>query len=552
MNRIFFKYLVFILSPLLMVQLQSQTLAFPGAEGFGKYTTGGRGGTVIEVTNLDNSGPGSLRDAISQSGARTIIFKISGTIELQSTLEIKNGDLTIAGQTAPGEGICIKNYPAQIKDGTQNVIIRYIKFRMGDEARQEQDSFWGRRSSDIIIDHCTMSWSIDECGSFYDNKNFTMQWCLLSESLYHSYHSKGDHGYGGIWGGSGATFHHNLLAHHTSRTPRFNGSRYDTTPETELVDFVNNVIYNWGFNSAYGGESGNQNIRANYYKYGPATESSKRNRIVEPYDAGGNWYIADNYIYDDTSVTADNWNGGVQGSYAQSAKNKNITEPFEAVEINIQTAEDAYESVLENAGANFPVRDEVDARIIEEVKTGTATYGGNYGSGKGIIDSQSQVGGWPLLETGIVPLDSDHDGMPDAWETNNGLDPGNSADRNNTDEEGYTMLEVYLNDILVNGPTAIENKINIPEEFHLSQNYPNPFNPSTTLTFQLTESANIELSVYDVMGQKISTIVSGNMKAGNYSYIWHAGINKVKSSAVYFARLTTGKYSETIKMLLIK
>ena len=442
------RILIILLSLVIVQSTFAQQLAFPGAEGYGQYTTGGRGGAVIEVTNLNDSGEGSLRAAIETEGPRTIVFRVSGTIELLSNLNIKKGNVTIAGQTAPGDGICIRNYTVRVD--TSNVIIRYMRFRMGDVYAQENDAIWGRDHKDIIIDHCSMSWSTDEASSFYDNENFTLQWCLVAESLNRSVHGKGDHGYGGIWGGMGATFHHNLLAHHKSRNPRFQGSRYNSTPETELVDYVNNVIYNWGDNSAYGGEGGNQNIRLNYYKYGPATSSSsKRYRIIEPSDTAGNWYVADNFVFGYPNITSDNWSGGVQGSYSNYQKNKNITTPFPYAPVQTQSPEEAYQLVLEGVGAVLPKRDVVDARIIEEVRDQTATFGGAYGAGTGIIDSQSEVGGWPLLLSAPAPTDNDHDGMPDEWELANGLSPTDAEDRNgDLDGDGYTNLEEYLNSIV--------------------------------------------------------------------------------------------------------
>lgn len=420
----------------------TQQLAFPGAEGFGKFTTGGRGGKVVEVTNLNDSGDGSLRAAIEAQGSRTVVFRVSGTIVLQSFLTIKNGSITIAGQTAPGDGICIRDYPLIVD--ADNVIIRYIRSRLGDVHHLAEDALSALFHRNIIIDHCSFSWAIDEVLTVRDNENSTVQWCIISESLYHSYHPKGDHGYGGIWGGKGATFHHNLLSDHSSRNPRFNGSRYHHEPAKEIVDFRNNVIYNWGFNSAYGGEGGNQNIVANYYKYGPA--SKHKNRIVEPWDSTGRWYITNNFVFGYPKVTADNWAGGVQGKFKNSGR---VNSPFPHPAITAQSADEAFELVLENAGAVFPKRDSVDIRIIQEVRSGTETYGGVWGARSGIIDSQIQVGGWPELKNAEALKDSDADGMPDLWEEKHGLNPENSNDRNDDqNQDGYTNLENYLNELV--------------------------------------------------------------------------------------------------------
>lgn len=415
-------------------------LAFPGAEGFGKYTTGGRGGRVIIVSNLNDSGEGSLRKAIRVKEPRVIVFAVSGTIALESPLDINHGNLTIAGQSAPGGGICLKNFATNIK--ADNVIIRYLRFRLGDESRQESDAFGGTNGrSGIIIDHCSVSWSTDECASFYRNRNFTLQWCIISESLNASVHSKGEHGYGGIWGGEGASFHHNLLAHHSSRLPRFSGSSSTLNSPEELVDFRNNVIYNWGHNNTYGGEKGRYNVVNNYYKPGPATRKSVRERIVNPSEPYGKFFVSGNYMAGSPEVTADNWKGGVQCDDPASAFE---AKAFPVEEIPVQTAGEAYREVLEDAGASL-WRDAVDERVVREVRKGTASYGE-----KGIINSQKEVGGWPVLKQEPAPADSDRDGMPDKWERRKGLQAGDPSDASRYDlDKQYSNIEVYLNGLVL-------------------------------------------------------------------------------------------------------
>jgi hypothetical protein len=433
-----YKNLTFLLLLLLTPVSFPQLKSFPGAEGYGQFTSGGRGGAVIEVTNLNDSGEGSLRYAVEKKFPRTVIFRVSGIIELQSELEISHGALTIAGQTAPGDGICIKGNRFSIT-AADNIIIRFIRFRIGDENKIPEDAISVMRCKNVIIDHCSMSWGIDEVGTFYDNENFTLQWSIISEALNNSVHPKGAHGYGGIWGGVNATFHHNLLAHNSSRNPRFNGARTHTTPETELVDFRNNVIYNWGENSSYGGEKGNHNIIANYYKAGPA--SHKKNRILEPFDNLGKWFIDKNVVENYPDITEDNWNGGIQGNYANEPQIKAL-KAFGKENIITQTAEEAYSSVLKFSGVILPKRDKVDSRIICEVENSKVF------SGNGIINSQSEVGGYPVLNSLTPPLDSDKDGIPDDWEIKNNLDPNDNLDANKTAASGYTFLEEYLNELV--------------------------------------------------------------------------------------------------------
>ncbi len=430
-----------------------QQLAFPGAEGYGRFTTGGRGGKVFKVTNLNDSGKGSLREAVKASGARTIVFDISGTIFLESPLSIKNGDITIAGQTAPGDGICIAGFTTSIE--ADNVIVRYLRFRLGDINRVADDSFKGIGHKDIIIDHCSFTWAVDECASFYDNKNFTMQWCIIGESLNSSVHPKGDHGYGGIQGGLGATFHHNLYVNNSSRNPRFSGSRnHLETASEEIVDFVNNVIYNWGINSVYGGELGNYNVRGNYYKHGPATQLKKRNRILNPTEsqnpiAGyGKFYVEDNFVYEFPNTTHDNWETGVQEVSSEVKKQIKAVNPFSIAEVKTHSAIEAYELVLNNAGAVLPKRDSVDARLVLQVRANNSSKTStDKKESSGIINSQKDVGGWPLLRSQNPLEDADNDGMPDNWEIKHSLNPNDPSDSFLFGKGGYTNLEKYLNTI---------------------------------------------------------------------------------------------------------
>lgn len=442
----------------------NKPLAFPTAEGYGKYTVGGRGGKVYEVTNLNDSGEGSLRAAVEAEGPRTVVFRVSGTIDLKRALSIKNPYITIAGQTAPGDGICIKRYPLNI--GADEVIIRYIRVRLGNETGNDTDAISCRYRKNIILDHVSASWSIDETMSVYHCENVTIQWCMITESLFNSNHVKGSHGFGGIWGSNNSSYHHNLIAHHSSRNVRWASGGGNN-------DYRNNVLYNWGYNSSYGGEKqqvGNPkfssfkiNFVSNYYKPGPATLAGEVSyRIVNPSYRGENdygmWYVANNVVEGNEKVSADNWNGGVQPKGGEKMLKKfRLDTPWNSMKINEQSPEEAYKTVLANAGCTLPKRDVIDNRIVDEVRNGYATYeGASYKKLKkvkdaskktGIIDSQEDVGGWPLLKSAPAPADSDHDGMPDEWEKKNGLNPNDPADGNTVNEDGYTNLEKYLNSL---------------------------------------------------------------------------------------------------------
>ena len=436
--------------------------AFPGAEGGGMYTTGGRGGRVIHVTNLNDNGTGSLRAALTASGPRTVVFDVAGIIALESAIQITNGDLTVAGQTAPGDGICIKNYTVNI--AADNVIIRFLHFRLGDEgpnAGDGEDCIWGRYRSNIIIDHCSMSWSIDECASFYANDRFTLQWCILTESMNNSAHSKGAHGYGGIWGGKDASFHHNLLANHHSRNPRIDhpeiypksGDGFDWSKRGN-VDLRNLVVYNWGDNSTYGGEGGHFNLVNCWYMPGP--DSKDRHYFVDAYkvytrsdkttvDYGYPVLFMDGNVhtkYDD--ISGDNstgiyWHNGGSADLSPAAHVIAGASGKDAYVTTHPTAA-GRQAVLAQAGDRLH-RDAVDQRAVESVENNT---------GK-IINTPSDVGGWPAYNATADQLartkDSDGDGLPDWFEEQFGLDKSKDSDAGaiTLDKNSrYTNLEMYL------------------------------------------------------------------------------------------------------------
>ncbi|HUP10899.1 MAG TPA: hypothetical protein VM187_01760 [Niastella sp.] len=442
---------------------KAQQLAFPGAEGFGRYTMGGRGGTVIIVNTLDDDGPGSLRKAVTAKGPRTVIFTVSGTIHLQSKLEIK-GDITIAGQTAPGDGICLADYPVGLSG--DNIVVRFLRFRMGDKNQNKgmvdggggDDAFGGTRRRNIIIDHCSMSWSTDEVFSVYNGDSTTLQWNLISEPLNYSYHFEtGDkdfehHGYGGIWGGKHTSAHHNLFAHCNSRNPRFDGIR--NIPD-ENVDFRNNVIYNWGGNNAYAGEGGNYNIINNYYRFGPETKKNVMYQVVNPWSKPpkipyGKWFVDGNYVDGSHEVSSNNWQGVRLGDKnADDPALAKATAPFAIVQVATQPAKEAYELVLKSVGCSSPNRDTLDERIINDVKHRKGRFidvQGGYPHGTAY---EATINAWPALKSRPALADKDQDGMPDVWEAAHKLNPKDAADAvAYTIDKQYTNVEVYINGLV--------------------------------------------------------------------------------------------------------
>ena len=438
-------------------------VAFPGAEGYGAHTTGGRGGKVILVTNLDDAGVGSFRAAAEMKGKRIIVFTVSGTIHLETKLSIKS-DATIAGHSAPGEGICIADQSVSL--GGDNIIVRYLRFRMGDKFQKGgmvdgnggDDAFGGTKRKNIIIDHCSISWSTDEAFSVYAGDSTTLQWNLIAEPLNYSYHYEtGDtgyehHGFGAIWGGLHLTAHHNLFAHCNNRTPRFNGIRH--TP-TEFVDYRNNVIYNWGGNNIYAGEGGDYNIINNYYKAGPNTKPDVQSQIVNPGRnekiGFGKWYVDGNYVEGAKAISRDNWNGITMGNKGTNEDKLAtiINKPHPSYYLaNTESATAAYESVLKYVGASFR-RDTLDVRIINDVKNKTGRFidvQGGYPHGTAYEET---IHAWPTLKSGVLPLDTDADGIPDEWEKKHGLNPADAKDSALfTLDKKYSNIEVYLNSLL--------------------------------------------------------------------------------------------------------
>lgn len=446
-------------------------------QGGGSAATGGEGGTLCVVDRLDDvtnpetghAEEGTLRYAIELGGARVVIFRVSGTIHLKRELELTRGNITIAGQTAPGDGICIADYPLIIKD-CENVIVRFLRVRLGNESlkkdpKTDYDAISVNNCKNVVLDHCTASWSVDECVSCYGNENFTLQYCFITESLRAAGHVKGPHGYGGIWGGKNATFHHNLIAHHDNRNPRFDHDYVRTNGYYGPVDFVNNVVYNWGGNSAYGGEGNGPahqiNFQNNYYKPGPASKSGVRARLLNPTTkcdncnkshpndvTPGQFYVDGNILFGADNVTADNW----KGVFPDDASKINLCKADKRWTLNqefaLQSAQEAYETVLSKGGCSFR-RDALDEVMISDVRKGSYTHKGSNGSTNGLIDSQKDAGGWPELKSEAPAKDTDRDGMPDAWETAHGLNPLSPTDaREHTLVAAHTNLECYLCDIV--------------------------------------------------------------------------------------------------------
>lgn len=555
--------------------------AFPGAEGHGRYVTGGRGGEIIHVTNLNDSGPGSLREALKSTKPKTIVFDVSGYIDLRSQLNVSS-NTTIAGQTAPEGGITLRYFTLYFGN-CDNVIVRFIRSRRSQvkDVNDGADATWGRNHKGIILDHCSFSWSIDEVASFYDNRDFTMQWCNVTEGLANPGHTKGAHSYGGIWGGKNASFHHNFIAHVQNRAPRFNGARYawdgydktlySSTVDAERVDFRNCVMYNWGTGSAcYGGPGGGYiNIVNNYYKAGPgtknkttvtqvtvATSGNADKKHPELYGYSSRYFINGNYVTAASSPDNYDWKGvKYDGGLLSKDNEKYIKDAahlfgdkveytnigtVDCVRLNLDSQIDpgivttheatvAYAKLLENSGASL-YRDAADIRYAEEARTGTVTFNGDVAyvdkngkvyatsNTKGILDFINDPAGeenpktasFPTLPSNVRPegFDSDGDGIPDAWETANGLNPDDASDGKlfTLDSKGwYDNFEVYLSSLVEH----IMKAGNADATSSVDEYYP-AYTAPTSAIDEITVSGEVErIEYYNLQGIRLAEPVQG-------------------------------------------
>jgi hypothetical protein len=552
---------------------EAQTPAFPGAEGHGRYVTGGRGGKVVHVTNLNDSGTGSFRSAVSGSSKKIVVFDVGGVIALKSNVNI-GANTTIMGQTAPAPGITLRYFT--VNPNGNNIVMRFIRIRRGQEkdVNDGADASTARHYTGMILDHCSLSWSIDEVASFYDNNNFTMQWCTIGESLCDAGHGKGAHGYGGIWGGKLASFHHNLILHVANRSPRFNGARYDWTGYTsnqlysqynwenavqaENVDFRNCVIYN--ANGCYGGPGGGKvNMVGNYYKSGPGatvdrlttvTVGAKGNSKGYPkyWDMTSRYYVEGNMIdnknagwetfrYDDGTIERNGKRYSKDPNHYNGANEEYITvggtdyicmkldEAGPTGDVTTHSAAKAFQQVTAYAGASL-CRDDVDERYASETLNGTCTYKGSISNKWGRIDRVSDVNGYTEANfgTGSRPagFDTDNDGMPDAWETANGLDPAkNDAALFTVDtHQVYTNIEVYCNS-LVQDIMLKENGEALQDQA-VNDYFPAYHSEDNTLVASINEPENQGGNPQEDEGQGVSVILSADTNTGaNTSSLWN-------------------------------
>ncbi|MBN1309747.1 MAG: hypothetical protein JXA18_17635 [Chitinispirillaceae bacterium] len=514
-------------------------LAFPTAEGYGRWARGGRGGRVIEVTSLNDAGSGSLRNALEEEkGPRTIVFRVGGVIPLNSKLIIPSdgGDVYIAGQTAPGDGICVTRY-AMGPLGAKDVIIRHIRLRVGDYAQDAMDGMGMASCDHSIIDHCTISWSVDEAYSSRSAKNITYQRNLVSEALNNSVHFNGTHSFAASISGKYGSFLHNLHAHCAGRNWSLaGGMEQDAKTYAGYVEIVNNVVYNWHHRTTDGGVR-QCNFVGNYYKAGAASELMQLASIdgdelntgdmQKAYITGNKMVNASGGIV--VSPTSDNWSKCI--SKFNTVAEVRSTTPLFPISITPLSADEAYTDVLANVGATKPKQDAIDARIINEVRNGTYKYTGSKDGLRGILDSQNDAGGYPTMAGGTAPADADHDGMPDAWETEHGLDPDNADDRNFTNHsiDGYTNLEMYLNGLAGDpvkwSTTPVRTAIPAAGQTMVRV-------VAGKLKITLKAAARVTVSRFDLSGKTVDVLHDGVLPAGGACIT----LNK-KASGVTFLKV---------------
>lgn len=551
-----------------VVNMLAQPVAFPSAEGYGRIATGGRGTTtdgkkifldakVVAVTNLDDDGVGSFRWALTQQDTlyngiklkipTTIVFKVGGVINLKSDIHSSTKNLTIAGQTAPGDGICFRGATLNFSAST-NIIVRYIRSRPGDELGEETSAFRIENGGNFIIDHCSFSWAIEETTHFSSNENTTVQWCIISESLYNSIHKKGPRGYGTQWGGEYASYHHNLLADHNSRMPRINGSNENDV--YALIDYRNNVNYNWGSAGAfYGGEweaTGGKgfshvNVVNNYFKPGPATSGTtfcapSLNRDGRTLDGYAQWFINGNIMEGNEAKTNDNWLGVDASEVGGVANIRYDTEHvktdgvLEQYDNYTQSASESYASLLENVGVTVPKRGTHDTRLIQEIKgeIGIVRYEYTTTDGQttpqkgvtsGLIDTQTNLvspedraagkTAWDVYVSTPAsesPVDTDNDGMPDVWETAHELNPNSYTDFRTITPSGYTYLEVYLSELVgdtIDYKEPYETGVEILKETTNLNLFPNPCTNNLSVNSKVQI---ISIELFDLSGRKVMAV----------------------------------------------
>jgi pectate lyase len=551
----------FVLLNCILFSAFSQIPVFPGAEGFGTFTPGGRNGKLIKVTNLNDNGPGSFREAIITRGPRIIVFETGGIINLETRLVINEPYVTIAGQSSPGGGICLRGEALQI--ATHDVVIRHLRIRPG-EIDFGPSNNWDSidalsignnqpgKVCNVVVDHCSFSWAIDEnIGIWGDSHDLTIQNCIIAEALHQSVHPKGDHGMGMLVGSNATriSIHHNIFAHNNDRNPHINGK--------SLVDFRNNIIYNPGGMATDVGANNGQTIIYvnNYIIEGPRSRLTADLVVRNLHDKFPKVFVEGNinrrrsfelgYFYDN--------------DYRQRIDILHDTIIVPKIDLKVVPdvpkvttflPKETLSYAIGNAGAIFPVRDPVDRKLIVDIQSGR----------DGMMNSKQSMLEWPSLEGGIMPIDNDNDGMPDHWEEKYDLDTTYKDHNEDFDGDGYTNIEEFLNQsdpdnilnvsFLDNALLSNFSRHGYPSSLNLElyQNYPNPFRDSTNIKFSLNVPSKISINVYDQNGRIVAKVLNGFLYEGKYQIVWE---NSGLKEGSYNLVLSSGKIIDSKKMIII-